>query len=201
MLRTAEETVRWVVGEFGESACLLASMQDAVLIDVALNVEPSLEVVFLDTGYHFEETWETLRAVEQRYETTVKVIAHDQPRPAEPIAPGACCDDKADLLDQALDGRAAWLSGIRRSETATRAHVSIIDIDRRDLIKVSPLAQWNDDDVQRHIDARNVTVNPLIAQGYPSIGCATCTIRPHDPTDTRSGRWADQDKTECGLHL
>lgn len=176
-------------------------MQDAVLIDIALAVDRTLDVVFLDTGYHFAETWTTLRMVERRYGITVRIVRHDHQRPTTLDHPGACCDDKSLLLEKALDGKAAWFSGIRRTETSDRSEVPIVGTDRRGLVKISPLAQWNDGDVEQHILTNAVPVNPLLGQGYTSIGCATCTTVSEPGADNRSGRWAGTDKTECGLHL
>ncbi len=192
----------WAAEEFGDAACVLASMQDAVLIDIASRVAPELDIVFLDTGFHFPETWWTLRAIERRYRIQVTVIRHAKPRPTEPFEPGACCADKTELLDAALSHRRAWLTGIRRTDTAHRSSIPIVGTDRRSLVKISPLAQWNDDDVHRYRTMHEVIRNPLLDHGYGSIGCATCTSPlPADAADTRSGRWLGQSKTECGLHL
>ncbi|MEZ5144391.1 MAG: phosphoadenosine phosphosulfate reductase family protein [Acidimicrobiales bacterium] len=103
-------------------------------------------------------------------------------------------------LDRALLGKSAWLSGLRRSEADTRVQAPIVARDLRGLIKVNPIATWSDLDVQGYIADHDVPVNPLLAQGYPSIGCMPCTSKPTDPGDPRSGRWAGRAKTECGLH-
>ncbi len=195
---TARAAVVWASGHFKGSYCLLASMQDAVLIDIAMTVDRSLPVVFLDNGYHFDETHHTLRRIEDRYGIDVEVIGPLEPVQTD-IEPGRCCDLKPALLDRALSGRSAWLSGIRRSETETRATADVVETDRRGLVKVNPLAQWATADVAAYIDEHDVIVHPLIGAGYLSVGCEPCTELPVAGGD-RSGRWVGTDRTECGLH-
>ncbi len=108
---------------------------------------------------------------------------------------------KVGQLDRALGGKAAWMSGLRRAEADSRVKAPIVARDLRGLIKVNPIATWTDHDVEGYIADHDIIVNPLIDQGYPSIGCMPCTMKPTDPDDPRSGRWAGQDKTECGLHM
>ena len=185
---------------YGDGSCVLASMQDAVLIELAMRVSRRFPIVFVDTGYHFDETWQTLRAVERRYGISVEVIEPLRPVEAH-VAAGQCCADKAAQLDLALDGRQAWVSGVQRHQTRARSKASLVELDRRGLTKVNPLAQWSEADRARFIDDQNVIVNPLLEQGYTSIGCAPCTTLPALDDDSRSGRWAGMEKTECGLHL
>lgn len=198
---SALTTLHWARQEFGDELCLLSSMQDAVLIDLAMRESPAIDVFFLDTGYHFAETLETLSMVEQRYGITVTVIGpHTTPR-QNSLRSGECCDVKPSLLDEVLKDRRAWLTGARRAEADTRAQLKLVSTDRRNKTKISPLAQWSDEDVARYIQARNVITNPLIDQGYPSIGCALCTMKPLEGQGPRSGRWSGTPRTECGLHL
>jgi len=201
-LQGAAAAVRWAVDTFGVGGvCLAASMTDAVLIDVATRVEPAIEVVFLDTGYHFPETLATAEAVRRRYGLNLTVVHLAQPAvPFHVTDPVACCSAaKVAALDEVLSGRQAWLSGLRRAEAATRASAPIVGRDSRGLVKVNPLAAWTDLDVAAYIAAHDVPVNPLVAQGYPSIGCAPCTRPVAEGAGRRSGRW-DGVKTECGLH-
>ena len=93
------------------------------------------------------------------------------------------------------------MSGLRRAESPSRAEASILSLDLRGLVKINPIATWTDLDVQGYIADHDVPVNPLVHQGYPSIGCQPCTHPVAPGEDPRSGRWAGQDKTECGLHL
>lgn len=193
----AREAVRWAWEQFGTGLCLLSSLEDATLIDVALRVDRRIPIVFLDNGYHFPETLQTLRNVESFYGITVEVVGPEAP-PNDAVEPGECCDAKVALLDRALAGRSAWMSGIRRSETDERADTPLVAVDRRGLAKVSPLAQWSDEDEAEYRTRNNVITNPLLDQGYASIGCRPCTS-PSGGAD-RSGRWAGTDRTECGLH-
>jgi phosphoadenosine phosphosulfate reductase len=199
----ASEIIRWAVDTFHPHLALTASMTDAVLIDLAVNVEPSIEVVFIDTGYHFPETLETVELVRRKYGLNLRMMTvphHDEE--LWKVDPENCCSAiKVGQLDRALMGKEAWMSGLRRAESAARAVSPILSLDLRGLVKINPIATWTDLDVQGYIADHDVPVNPLVHQGYPSIGCQPCThpVAPGD--DPRSGRWAGKDKTECGLHL
>ena len=117
-----------------------------------------------------------------------------------PLVDGCCSATKVLQVDRALAGRQAWLSGLRRAEAVTRADAPIVDLDRRGLVKVNPLATWTDDDVAGYIAEHDVPVNPLVFQGYPSVGCQPCTFPVAEGADPRSGRWAGSSRTECGIH-
>jgi len=195
--------VQWAVDTFHPHLCLTASITDAVLIDLAVSVEPSIEVVFIDTGYHFPETLETMEAVRRRYGLNLKIMTvppHDEV--LGKADPENCCSAiKVGQLDRALFGKEAWMSGLRRDEAPTRAAAPIVARDLRGLVKVNPIATWTDLDIRGYIKDHDVPVNPLVDQGYPSIGCWPCTKPVADGEDPRSGRWVNSDKTECGLHL
>jgi phosphoadenosine phosphosulfate reductase len=199
----AQAIVAWAVDTFHPRLCLTASMTDAVLIDLAVAVEPSVEVVFIDTGYHFPETLETAEAVRRRYGANLRVMGPpaDAPRFWELDPDGCCSSYKVAQLDAALAGKDAWMSGLRRAEAPSRAGAAIVARDQRGLVKVNPIATWSDDDVARYIAERDVPVNPLVRRGYPSIGCWPCTRPVGDGEHPRAGRWAGSDKTECGLHV
>ena len=194
----ASKIVRWAVDRFHPHLSLLASMTDAVLIDLAVKVEPSIEVVFIDTGHHFPETLETVDAVRRHYGLNLRIVTVG-PEPA-PLVDGCCSATKVLQLDRALVGRQAWLSGLRRADAPTRADAPIVSLDRRGLVKVNPLATWTDEDVAGYLAEHRVPVNPLVFQGYPSVGCQPCTRPVTDSGDPRSGRWAGVDRTECGIH-
>jgi phosphoadenosine phosphosulfate reductase len=198
----APKIIQWAVDTFSPHLCLAASMQDAVLIDLATKVDAAIEVVFIDTGYHFPETLQTVEAVRKRYGLNLRmmtVAAHDEK--LWKVDPENCCSAvKVGQLDRALAGKAAWMSGLRRSEAATRATAPIVTRDLRGLVKVNPIANWTDLDVEGYIADHDVPVNPLLDRGYTSIGCQPCTQLPSDPGDARSGRWAGRGKTECGIH-
>ena len=198
----AGAVIEWAVEQFHPHLCLTASMTDAVLIDLAVSVEPSIEVVFIDTGYHFPETLETVELVRRHYGLNLRVLTV-APQPVElwKADPEGCCSTaKVEQLDRALSGKLAWMSGLRRAEATTRANAPIVARDLRGLVKVNPLAMWTDDDVASYIADHDVPVNPLLDRGYLSIGCQPCTQPVAEGADPRSGRWAGRDKTECGLH-
>jgi phosphoadenosine phosphosulfate reductase len=199
----ASKVIQWAVDHFAPHLALTASMSDAVLIDLAVKVSPAVEVVFIDTGYHFPETLETVERVRRHYGLNLRIMTvahHDEE--LWRVDPENCCSAvKVGQLDRALLGKAAWMSGLRRDEADTRADAPIVARDLRGLIKVNPLATWTDEDVAGYIADHDIIVNPLLAQGYTSIGCMPCTTRPTDPDDPRSGRWGGKAKTECGLHV
>ena len=199
----ASKVIEWAVEQFAPHLAMTASMTDAVLIDLATKVAPAIEVVFIDTGYHFPETLETVETVRRRYGLNLRMMT--VPHHAEALwekDPENCCSAvKVGQLDRALAGKAAWMSGLRRDEAETRANAPIVGRDMRGLVKVNPLATWTSDDVQGYIEEHDVPVNPLTLRGYPSIGCMPCTKPVAEGEDPRSGRWAGREKTECGLHL
>ncbi len=194
--------VRWAVETFHPYLCLSASMTDAVLIDIATRVEPSVEVVFIDTGYHFPETLDTVETVRRRYGLNLRVMTVKPfDTPLWQSDPEGCCSAvKVGQLDRALVGKQAWMSGLRRSESETRMGAPIVARDLRGLVKVNPIATWSDLDVEAYIRDHDVPTNPLLDQGYPSIGCWPCTKPVVEGEDARSGRWGGLGKTECGLH-
>jgi phosphoadenosine phosphosulfate reductase len=199
----ASAIIRWAVDTFHPHLCMTASMTDAVLIDLAVKVEPAIEVVFIDTGYHFPETLETMERVRRHYGLNLRIMTvppHDEE--LWKVDPENCCSAiKVGQLDRALAGKEAWMSGLRRAEAPSRSSAPVVARDLRGLVKVNPLATWSDLDVAGYVEEHGVPVNPLVEQGYPSIGCWPCTKPVSDGDDTRAGRWAGFDKTECGLHL
>ena len=200
---SAGAVIAWAVEQFHPYLCLTASMNDAVMIDLAVAVEPSIEVVFIDTRYHFPETLATVDAVRRRYGLNLKMMTvAPQEQPLWQLDPVNCCSTaKIEQLDRALVGKQAWMSGLRRAEAVTRAGAPIVARDLRGLVKVNPIATWTDADVAGYIADHDIPVNPLVHQGYPSIGCQPCTQPVASGEDPRSGRWAGLDKTECGIHL
>ena len=207
----ADELLRWTDENFGGSYVVASNMQDAVLVDLAAKVRPGVDVLFLDTGYHFVETIGTRDAVEAVYDiNVVNVTAENTVAKQDELfgkdlfarEPNECCRmRKVEPLGKALRGYSAWVTGIRRVEAPTRANAPLISWDKAfGLVKINPIAAWSDDDMQSYIDANDVMVNPLVFEGYPSIGCAPCTAKPVEGADPRSGRWSGQSKTECGLH-
>ena len=198
----AEAVVAWAAGRFGDGLCVTTSMTDGVLVDLATRVKPGIEVVFIDTGLHFDETLETAETVRRRYPIELHVARVVEPSvPFHVSDPVACCSAaKVAALDRALAGKRAWMSGLLRADGPSRADAPIVSRDARGLVKVNPLATWTDDDVADYVARHDVPVNPLVAEGYLSIGCRPCTRPTLEGAGTRSGRW-DGVRTECGLHL
>ena len=207
----ANDLLRWTDENFGGNYVVASNMQDAVLVSLAAKVRPGVDVLFLDTGYHFVETIGTRDAVEAVYDVNiVNVTAENTVAKQDELfgkdlfarEPNECCRmRKVEPLGKALCGYSAWVTGIRRVEAPTRANAPLISWDKAfNLVKINPIATWSDDEMQAYIDANDVLVNPLVFEGYPSIGCAPCTAKPVEGADPRSGRWAGSTKTECGLH-
>lgn len=208
---TAQQLLGWAAEMFGSKLIVASNMQDAVLVDLAAKAAPGVDVLFLETGYHFAETIGTRDAVEHVYDVRI-VNAQARRTVAEQDAefgkdlfardPGACCAmRKVEPLQDTLAGYDAWVTGVRRVEAPTRANTPLIQFDDKfGLVKINPIAAWSDDDMDAYIAEHGVLVNPLVAEGYPSIGCAPCTAKPVPGADPRSGRWAGTAKIECGLH-
>lgn len=200
---SAQEIIAWAVGHFGvERLCVTASMADAVLVSLASSVAPGIEVVFCDTQYHFTETLQTARRVEARYPVRLTVLTPDRaPDELWRTDTDACCDArKVQPLDAHLRNRDAWVSGLRRADSPDRVATPILSRDRRGLVKINPIATWTDAQVDDYVSSHDVIVNPLLFDGYASIGCWPCTRRVGPGEDARAGRWAGSAKTECGLH-
>jgi phosphoadenosine phosphosulfate reductase len=201
--RPAGDAIKWAFDRFDGRVVLAASFQDTVLIDVAAKAVPEIEVVFLDTQYHFAETLWFVEKVRERYDLNLTVMQPlVSPDDLWQVDQNECCAlRKVEPLARALDGKDAWITGLRRSEAPTRAQAPITHLDiGRGVVKVNPLAPWTDLDVESYLADNNLLVHPLKSQGYPSIGCWPCTRPVRDGDDPRSGRWAGTGKTECGLH-
>ncbi|GGF36642.1 phosphoadenosine phosphosulfate reductase [Marmoricola endophyticus] len=210
-LAPAEVIVEWAVATFGKRFCITASMGDAVLSHLASKVAPGIDVVFLDTGYHFAETLGTRDAVEATLDVNI-VTAEPELSVAEQDAqygkdlfnrdPDLCCAmRKVEPLRKTLADYDSWATGLRRAETHDRVIAPVVGWDeKKKKVKVSPLARWSDAQVEQYVIDNGVLVNPLQYDGYPSIGCWPCTRRVAPGEDPRSGRWAGTNKTECGIN-
>ena len=215
-----EVIVRWAVRTFGARFAITSSMADAVLVDVVARVARSTgtrtDVLFLDTGYHFDETLTMRDAVAATYRGLVDVVTvqPEQSVPEQDAAegrdlfasnPDRCCFlRKVVPLDRALAGYDAWGSGLRRDDSIARSRTPVVDWDRRNgKVKVNPLARWTQADVDEYVGRHGILVNPLLSDGFASVGCFPCTRRTTgtDGADARSGRWAGTGKTECGIHV
>ncbi|MFE3545840.1 phosphoadenylyl-sulfate reductase [Nocardia sp. NPDC059177] len=208
---SAADLIAWTDRTFGTGYIVASNMQDGVLVHLAAQTRPGVDVLFLDTGYHFAETIGTRDAVEAVYGVHVvnvrpehSVAEQDELLGKDLFARDAaeCCRlRKVVPLKKSLAGYNAWITGIRRVEAPTRANAPLISFDEAfGLVKINPIAPWSDDEMQAYIEANGILVNPLVEEGYPSIGCAPCTRKPEPGSDPRSGRWAGLAKTECGLH-
>jgi phosphoadenosine phosphosulfate reductase len=210
---TAEQVVRWVADNFAvERTAVACSMADAVLPHVVATALPGVDVLFLDTGYHFVETHVTRDEVARALDVRVvdvkpkqTVAEQDAEFGAELFArdPNLCCARrKVEPLQRTLTGYELWFTGVRREEAPTRSATPLISWDEKNgLVKVNPLAAWTFDELLDYATAHDVPLNLLLSNGYPSIGCEPCTKPVAEGEDPRSGRWAGLAKTECGLHL
>ena len=208
-LAPAEDIIEWAAATFGERFCITSSMGDAVLAHLAAKVVPGIDVVFLDTGYHFVETLGTRDAVEATMDVNLitirQSVAEQDATEGKDLFrtdPDHCCAlRKVQPLQESLAGYDAWATGLRRAETHHRIIAPVIGWDaKKQKVKVSPIARWSDEQVDRYVAENGVLVNPLVYDGYPSIGCFPCTRRVAPGEDARSGRWAGTGKTECGIH-
>lgn len=209
---TPQEIIAWAVDTFPNItfACSFGA-EDVVLVDMLQQVSPSTDIFYLDTDFHFQETYETRDAIAAKYglefvRISPKLTPEEQ---AEQYGdelwksdPNACCNvRKVEPLTRVLGRYEAWITGIRRDQAPTRANAKKIEYDAKfGLVKFNPIANWTSDDVWNYIREQHLIYNPLHDRNYPSIGCEHCT-RPVMPgEDPRSGRWSGSDKTECGLH-
>jgi phosphoadenosine phosphosulfate reductase len=208
---SALDVLRWAEATFGSAWCVASSMADAVLPHLASRIRLGVDVIFLDTGYHFAETIGTRDAVAATMPVTVHSIQPQQ-TVAEQDAefgpelfardPDRCCAmRKVAPLAAALDPYQAWATGLRRDEARTRANAQVVEWDAaRSMVKLNPIAAWTQDDVDAYLAEHRILVNPLLFDGYGSVGCAPCTRRITAGEDARAGRWAGTAKIECGLH-
>ena len=209
----AEDVVRWAHAEFGERVCLSCSWQkqSSVLVHMLAELGLGIDVVELDTHLFFRETYETRERLIERYGLTlirpdVITVAEQHKREGPNLwerDPDRCCNvRKVEPLIEALAPYDAWISGIRRDQSPSRANARKIErSERYGVWRVQPLADWSEDEVWRYITANDIPYNPLHDVGYRSIGCMPCTRPTRPDEEERAGRWAGSDKLECGLHV
>ena len=209
---SALDVLRWAADTFGHRFCVTSSMEDAVVSHLASRALPGVDVVFLDTGYHFPETIGTRDAVAAVMDVNVLTLTPKQTVAEQDAQYGAklhdrdpdlCCAlRKVAPLEEGLRGYDAWATGLRRDESPTRANTPVVAWDtKRQKVKIAPIARWTQDDVEAYVAEHGVLTNPLLMDGYASVGCAPCTRRVLAGEDARAGRWAGLGKTECGIHL
>jgi phosphoadenosine phosphosulfate reductase len=202
---TAEELLAWAADEFGDRLCLTCSWQrqSSALVHMVSELDLDVDVVELDTLVLFPETYETRDRLVERYGLNLKSF-----RPIDPIDrlwetdPDRCCGiRKVEPLERALAGYDAWITGIRREQSPTRANAQKVEwSERYGVWKVQPLVDWDGKRVQAYLHVNEVPYNPLHDRGYPSIGCTHCTRPVAVGEDERAGRWAGSGKLECGIH-
>jgi phosphoadenosine phosphosulfate reductase len=209
---SAIEVLSWADKALEGRLVVASSMQDAVVVDLAAQVRPGIDVVFLDTGYHFAETLALRDAVSATYpvrllnvqpgQSTAEQDAEHGPR-LHDRDPDLCCFmRKVTPLNGILGLYDGWVTGLRRVQTEVRKAAAPIEWDpRREMVKVNPIVDWSDEDVASFIEERGIMVNLLRDDGYGSIGCAPCTRRIVEGVDQRAGRWSGTGKNECGIHL
>ena len=211
----ATHLISTILAEHPTTACLTCSFQTEcmVLVDILIAHQPNIPVLFLETGYHFPETYAYRDQMTERLHLNLVNLASKQTVAQQESqfgilyqnAPDRCCGmRKVEPLFRGLDDYGVWFTALRREQSPTRANLQPVDHFRlptgKQLLKVSPLADWTNADVWAYLKRRDIPVLPLYHQGYTSVGCAPCTTLPADPENLRSGRWAGK-KLECGIHI
>ncbi len=210
-----QQILKWAVETYGSGLALSASFgggEGMALLDMLSKITDEVTILTIDTGFIFKETADFRDEVMRRYKLPMEVL-----RPALTVdeqverygeqmrtgSPDLCCQvRKIEPLQRALSRYDAWMTGIRRVQTPQRADTKVVFWEERyEAAKIAPLARWTDEQVWGYIKEHDVPVNPLLHQGYKSIGCEPQTRPVHDDEDPRAGRWAGSDKTECGIHF
>ena len=207
-----QEIIKWVVDEFCPNLSMSSSFQtqSTPLLHMINEIQPKMRIFFLDTGMHFwdtlvfrehlEQIWD-LNIVDlrpdEKWRTVLRHFGHDLPE----TDPNLCCYiRKVQPMQKALDGVDAWITGIRRDQTANRAHAQILEYKRDGLLRVAPFLNWTGEEVFNYISEKNLPRHPMPVSLYPSIGCKPCTRAIQSNENERAGRWTGKEKTECGLH-
>jgi phosphoadenosine phosphosulfate reductase len=211
---TPARVLEWAFDTFRETAAISSAFgaEGMVLIDIASRLRKNFRLFTLDTEFLFPETYNLMDQVEQRYGITIeRVFAWNSPEEQERIhgpalwlrSPDQCCNlRKVEPLRRKLGELQAWITSIRRDQTADRASAGKIEWDEKfGLVKINPIADWNSKQVWQYIRQHDVPYNSLHERDYPSIGCTHCTRAVRPGEDPRAGRWAGLSKTECGLHI
>jgi phosphoadenosine phosphosulfate reductase len=206
--------LEWAFEHYGDSIVYACSfgIEGIVLIDLISKVKEDAEIIFLDTDLHFKETYEVIDAVKERYPKLRITLQKPDLNLTEQATlygeelwksnPNLCCNQRKIIpLQRSLEGADAWISGLRREQSPSRSKTEFVNRDFRfQKVKICPLIHWTWKEIWRYVYKFNLPYNRLHDQGYPSIGCEPCTVPAYDLNDLRSGRWAGQQKVECGLH-
>jgi phosphoadenosine phosphosulfate reductase len=212
--RSPQDIIKWAVAEFYPRLTMATAFgpEGNCIIHMLAEIEPRVRIFNLDTGYQFHETLELRERIKERYgiavemvqpDTTVAEYEAEHGGPLYSHRPDQCCHDRKIVpLRRAIVGYDAWISAIRKDQTADRASAAVVQWDAKfGLVKINPLLYWTKKDVWKFIMDNDVPYNPLHDQGYPSIGCRPCTRPVNGGDDDRAGRWAGTMKKECGLHV
>lgn len=212
--KSPAEILRWASKQIGAKLTFATGFgaEGCVIIDLIARNNLPIDLFTIDTGLLFPETYELWRRLEAKYGLTIRAVrplhSVDQQAVAHGAAlwecdPDRCCElRKVTPLRNALTGFDAWITAIRRDQTAERACAPVVENDRKfGLLKINPLVAWTHDQVWAHLYSYDVPYNPLHEQGYPSIGCHPCTASVSSGEDPRAGRWRGKTKKECGLHV
>ena len=210
--KSPQEIIRVALREFGRRLTYVSSFgaESAAMLSLIAEVDPQMPIVFIDTGMHFHQTLQYRDTLSAHLKLTDVRTFHpvkEEVKQVDPKGvlnktdPNACCEvRKVRPLAPALEGFDAWITGRKRFHGGGRARLPVVEF-FEGRFKVNPLAEQTQEDLQALVAARNLPPHPLVSEGYPSIGCWPCTVRPVDPNDIRSGRWVGFKKEECGLHL
>jgi phosphoadenosine phosphosulfate reductase len=207
-----QDILAWSWQTFGLSAVSSSAFQpqSIVLLHMIAQICSQMPIIFTDTQFHFPETLAFRDEVAKNLKLNVQSVYPDaeslrqldaSPEPLYMRNPDLCCRiRKVEPMAKALEGKRAWVAGVRREQTRERSQIQIVELRPDGIYKISPLANWSKKDVWRYIDEHNLPIHPLFSQGYPTIGCSPCTRPVFGAEDERAGRWAGTEKNECGLH-
>jgi phosphoadenosine phosphosulfate reductase len=208
------EIIRWAVETFRPDVALTSSFgtDSAAILHMAVQVDPRLSIRTVDTGFLFPETLQHLERLKELLklnltvtrtrldQATIERLAREHAA-GQPIDDRYCCGEyKREAMERALIGVRCWITGLMREEAVTRRDTPFVELLGNGMTKVAPIAAWTVQQIQAYMQEHRLPYHPLWAQGYTSVGCALHTQKPVDPNDPRSGRWAGQGKTECGIH-
>jgi phosphoadenosine phosphosulfate reductase len=199
---TPLEILKWTFERFDDDVAMACSFEDLALLHMVHEVRPATEIIFLDTGGHFQETLDFADRISKEWSLNLTRTTPGPDAATSPCGSENCCElRKVEPLGRALESRAAWITSVKRVDAPSRAAMKTLMWDEKfGLVKVNPLATWSDEDVAYYLKSHELAEHPLWAEGYASIGCAAMTLKPQVPGDRRSGRWVGLDQEECGLH-
>jgi phosphoadenosine phosphosulfate reductase len=199
---TPNEILTWTFDRFNDDVAMACSFEDVALLHMVHEMRPATEIIFLDTGGHFAKTLEFTNQVADEWNLNLTRTQPGSDASEWPCGTARCCElRKVEPLGRALEGRAAWITSVKRVDAVTRTSMKTLMWDEKfNLVKVNPLATWTDDDIAYYLKSHELPEHPLWSEGYASIGCEAMTMKPQVPGDRRSGRWVGLDKDECGLH-